>query len=58
MNNPQRDRAFGRFYARKGAARVFHDGVQAPSAMQRMIRFRILYAAVPIEATLPRMTRC
>lgn len=58
MNNPQRDRAWGRFYARNGGARVFLEGLHAPSPWQRLTRFRILYSAVPIEATLPRRSPC
>lgn len=42
MNAVARDRAFGRFFARHGAARVLTEAWHAPSERERLIRY---YAA-------------
>lgn len=54
MNATQRDKAWGRFYGRKGAARVFREAEQAPTLRQRLARFLVLYSGLPLECTLPK----
>lgn len=56
-HSPQRDRAFGRYFARNGAHRVLREAEHAPPNRDRITRWRIAYARVPIEQTLQRIRR-
>lgn len=55
--NPQRDRAFGRFYARKGAARVLHEAERAPPNRERLAAWRNKYVNVPLEQQITPIHR-
>lgn len=56
-HSPQRDRAFGRYFARQGARRVLREAEHAPPNRDRIARWRIAYARVPIEHTVQRSRR-
>jgi len=51
-HSPQRDKAFGRFYGRKGAARVLAEAEECKPNRERVAHWRNRYATVPIEHTL------
>ena len=51
-NSPQRDRAFGRYFGKKGASRVFEEAEQCRPNRERVAHWRNRYASIPIELTL------
>lgn len=48
-NTPARDRAWGRWYSKRGTARVLVEAEKAPSAEARRVRWFCVYMAVPME---------
>lgn len=48
-NTPARDRAWGRWYSKRGTARVLVEAEKAPSAEARRVRWFCVYTAVPME---------
>jgi hypothetical protein len=54
MENKQaaRDKAFGRFFKKRGTRRVLKEAERAPSMRDRLVRWKIVYYGLPIEVTL------
>jgi hypothetical protein len=49
---PIRERAFGRFLAKRGTQRVLEEAEKAPTNRERIARWRNLYSTIPLEHTL------
>jgi hypothetical protein len=47
-----RDRAFGRFFAKRGASRVLKEAEECRPNRERIAHWRIQYANIPIEQTI------
>lgn len=51
-HSAKRDEAFGRYFAKRGASRVLTEAELAPPNRERVARWRIHYANIPIEQTI------
>lgn len=52
-----RDRAFGRYYAKRGASRVLREAEEAKPNRERIAHWRNRMMTVPLEHTLPQRMR-
>lgn len=52
-HSPQRDRAWGRFFAGRGAREVIAS-CQAPTPTERLVAWLAKYHSLPIEMRLPK----
>lgn len=51
-NHTKRDRAFGRYFAKRGAQRVLTEAEEARPNRERVARWRNLYSNIPVEQTI------
>jgi len=49
MTNPARDRAFGRYYAKRGAACIVTKSDRAPYPSERLASWAAKYYALPFH---------
>lgn len=57
MNPTLRDKRAGQRLAFFGGRRILHEAERAPTNRERIARWRVAYARVPIEMTLKRTAR-
>ena len=51
-HSPQRDRAWGRYFGRKGAGRVLTEAEECRPNRERVAHWRNRYSSIPLELTL------